>query len=208
MDITDPQIEKYLFKLSPDVPDYVLAMEEEAKRRAFPIVDRLVGQLLSVLAGLKDPSLVVEMGSGFGYSAYWFARAFHEGKRGRVVLTDRDTSNLDKAMKTFALAGLLDRAEFRHGEADEIAREYGNIDILFIDHDKARYKDSVEALLPNLAPGGMVIADNTLWHGKVLTEDDEDTLGVRAFNEFMFSQEDFNTTLLPLRDGVLVAVRK
>jgi predicted O-methyltransferase YrrM len=54
----------------------------------------------------------------------------------------------------------------------------------------------------------MIIADNTLWQGKVLTERDEDTLGILAFNEFMFSHEGFNTTLLPIRDGVLVAVRK
>ncbi len=205
MDITDPDIEKYLFSLSPEVPDYVIAMEEEAKRRGFPIVDRLVGQLLSVLTSLKKPNLVVEMGSGFGYSAYWFARVM---RKGRVVLIDRDTANLDSAMRTFDRAGLLDRVELRHGEADEIACEYGFIDILFIDHDKKRYKDSVEKLIPNLAHGAMVIADNTLWHGKVLTENDEDTRGVLAFNEFMFSRDDFETSLIPLRDGVLVAVKR
>ncbi len=151
------------------------------------------------------PSDMVEMGSGFGYSAYWFARAM---KQGKVVLTDRNADNLKSARGTFKLAGLIERAEFRQGEADDIVREYSDIDILFVDHDKASYKNSVEALIPNLAPGGMVIVDNTLWYGKVLTENDEDTKGVRALNEFMFSRDDFDTTLLPLRDGVLVAVKK
>ncbi len=205
MHITDPRIEEYLFSLSPDVPDYVLEMEEEARRREFPIVDRLVGQLLSVLVRLKDPSLVVEMGSGFGYSAWWFARAMRKGK---VVLTERSAKDLESAKGTFKRAGLLERAEFRLGEADDIAREYSEIDILFVDHDKARYKDSVEALLPNLAPGAMVIADNALWHGKVLSENDDDTKGVKALNNYMFNHKDFHTTLIPLRDGVLVAVRK
>jgi predicted O-methyltransferase YrrM len=205
MDITSPDIEKYLFSLCPHVPEYVLKMEEEARKRDFPIVDRIVGQLLSVLASLKKPELVVELGSGFGYSAYWFARAM-EG--GRIVLTDREKGNIESAKATFELAGLADMAEFHVGEAMEAAKNYREIDILFVDHDKAEYKDSVETLLPNLAPGAMIIADNTLWQGKVLTERDEDTLGILAFNEFMFSHEGFNTTLLPIRDGVLVAVRK
>lgn len=203
--ITDPRIEKYLMGLQPEDDPLLMAMEKKARAAGFPIVDRLVGRLLFVLTKLKNPRLVVELGSGFGYSAYWFARAL---SRGKVVLTDRDGGNIASARETFRKAGLEGRAAFREGEAVSIAREYENIDILFMDLDKRHYAAAVKTLLPNLAKNALVVADNSLWHGRVAEgARDRDTAGIRRFNSYMMSRKDFFTTVVPLRDGVLVSYR-
>jgi len=204
-EITNPEIEKYLFGLCPEEPVFIREMEEKAREDGFPIVDRLVGRLLFLVAKMKAPSLVVELGSGFGYSAYWFARGM---KAGKVVLTDRDPENLRKARSMMDMAGLLERAEFREGDALEIARGYSEIDILFIDMDKKRYLSALKELEPNLAPGALVIADNTLWYARVLTGEDENARAVMEFNDYMFSHPGFECSLVPLRDGVLIGMKK
>jgi len=203
--ITDPKINDYLMKLSVEEDRLVLDMEKEAKKRDFPIVDRLVGRLLYVLTKLKKPQLVVELGSGYGYSAYWFARALG---RGKIVLTDNDENNIRQAQKTFLEAGLARKAEFRAGNAIDIAMQYTKIDILFIDIDKHQYPGAVKKLLPNLNKNCLIIADNTLWYGKVTgRRRDRETQGIKEFNQYMFSNSDFFTTIVPLRDGVLLAYK-
>ncbi len=203
--ITDPSIEAYLTGLSVEADQNILEMEKIGKETNFPIVDRLVGRLLFLLTKLKQPKLIVELGSGFGYSAYWFARALENGK---VVLTDHRVANMDYARKTFQRAGFTSRAEFRTGDAIEIAREFHEIDILFIDIDKHQYVSAIRTLLPNLTKNGLVIADNALWYGRVLEKNpDRDTLGIQEFNNYMFASKDFFATIVPIRDGVLLACK-
>ncbi|MBT1074951.1 O-methyltransferase [Geobacter grbiciae] len=204
--ITDPRIEEYLMGLAPEDNPSLLAMESRAKALGFPIVDRLVGRFLYILTRLKQPRLVVELGSGFGYSAWWFARAI--SITGKVVMTDYSPTNIAYAKEKFQESGLIDRLEFRVGDALEIGREYHDIDILFIDLDKHQYREAMEAMIPHLAPHALVIADNVLWYGKVVEgEDDPETRGIRDFNDFMTGRKDFFTSILPLRDGVMVAYR-
>lgn len=204
--ITEQRINDYLMGLSRETDPLVLRMEEEGRERGFPIVDRLVGRLLYVLTALRKPRLVVEMGSGFGYSAYWFARALPKG--GKVVLTDYSEENIASARETFRKAGMEDRAEFNTGDAFDTARSYRGIDILFIDLEKRDYPRAAREMLPNLAADALLIADNSLWYGRVAdSSTDPDTLAIREFNEYMFSLEDFFTIILPLRDGVLVSYR-
>jgi predicted O-methyltransferase YrrM len=205
MTITDPHIEKYLMNLAREDDGYLLEMERIAKEKDFPIIDRLVGRLLFVLTKLKKPKLIVELGSGFGYSAYWFARAL---ERGRVVLTDYSAEHINYAKRTFRETGLSRKAEFRVGNGMEIAKEYTNIDILFIDIDKHQYLEAAQTLLPNLCRNALIIADNSLWYGRVTgRKRDRETLGIKKFNEFMCDHKDFLTVIIPLRDGVLVAYK-
>jgi caffeoyl-CoA O-methyltransferase len=206
VDITDPRIEKYLKKLAPEGDPLLLEMEDLALGRGFPIVDRLVGRLLFVITRLKKPRLVVELGSGFGYSAYWFARALPEGST--VVLTDRSEENIGRARQTFEQAGMAQKAEFRAGDALDIAREYRDIDILFIDMDKRDYPRAVKALIPHLAPHALIIADNSLWYGRMLEGvNDEETRGIEEFNRLMAGHPEFFTSIVPLRDGVLISLK-
>lgn len=204
--ITDPRIEEYLMGLAPEADPTLLAMEHRAREMPFPIVDRLVGRLLYLLTRLQQPRLVVELGSGFGYSAWWFARAI--SITGKVVMTDYSPTNIAYAREMFQESGLVDRVEFRVGDALEIGREYRDIDLLFIDLDKHQYREAAEAMIPRLAPHALVIADNALWHGRVAEgDDDPESRGIREFNDFMTSRKDFFTTILPLRDGVMVSYR-
>lgn len=193
--------------MAPGDDPFLEAMEQRAKETGVPIIDRMVGRLLYILTSLKKPRLVVELGSGFGYSSYWFARAL--GNQGKVVLTDHSERHMAYAQKIFSEAGLSGRAEFRVGDALRIGREYENIDLLFIDIDKYQYPEAISAMLPKLAGNALVIADNALWHGTVAVEDPQfkDSGAIRQFNEFMFSNGDFFTTIVPLRDGVLLAYK-
>ena len=204
--ITDPRINDYLMGLAEENDRHILEMERRAGESGFPIVGRLVGRLMSILTKLKSPELIVELGSGFGYSAYWFAKAMN---RGKIVLTDYREENMDYARKLFHDTDLTHKAEFRTGDALEIAREYKNIDILFIDIDKHQYPYAVRELMPNLNQNALIIADNTLWYGRV-TENttDKDTLGIERFNKYLFEHPDFTTVIVPLRDGVLLAYKK
>jgi caffeoyl-CoA O-methyltransferase len=201
--ITDPKINDYLMGLAEEKDEHVLEMERIAREKDFPIVERLVGRLLFILTKLKEPKLIVELGSGFGYSAYWFAKALG---RGRIVLTDHSEENMEYAKNLFRKTGLAGKAEFRTGNAVEIAREYKDIDILFIDIDKHEYPGAVRALIPNLSRNALIIADNTLWYGRVTGKmSDKETLGIKRFNKYLFEHPDFMTVLVPLRDGVLIA---
>jgi caffeoyl-CoA O-methyltransferase len=205
-EITNPKINDYLMKLSFEDDAIMREMEKIAREHGFPIVDRLVGRLIYLLTKLKDPRLVVELGSGFGYSAYWFAKAIGKGK---VIMTDYDRKNIEYAKGVFRSAGISRKAEFHVGEAIATARGYRNIDILFIDMEKHQYPGAVKRLLPNLARNALVVADNTLWHGRVVgRRRDRETIGIKRFNEYMFSHPEFFTTIVPLRDGVLIAHKK
>jgi caffeoyl-CoA O-methyltransferase len=205
--ITDPRIESYLMKLIPETDPHLAAMEEKAKETSLPIVGRMVGRLLYLLTRLKRPVLIVELGSGFGYSAYWFARALDI--RGKVVLTDYSEANIAYARRVFSETGLSGRAVFRVGDALQIGREYENIDLLFIDIDKYQYPEAIKIMLPRLADNALVIADNSLWHGRVAEEaaQDKEADGIARFNDFMFSREEFFSSIVPLRDGVLLAYK-
>ena len=205
--ITDPRIEMYMMRMAPEPDPRVAAMEDKARETGLPIVDRLVGRFLYILTRMKQPKLIVELGSGFGYSAYWFARAL--SIRSKVVLTDYSQENLAYARKIFGETGLIDRAEFRAGEALRIATEYDDIDILFIDINKEQYLEAISVMLPRLAKNALVVADNALWHGNVAEEGtkDKETEAILRFNDFMFSHEEFFTSIVPLRDGVLLAYK-
>jgi predicted O-methyltransferase YrrM len=205
INITDPKINDYLMSLSVENDRHMLAMERIAKKKNFPIVGRLVGRLLFLLTKLRNPKLIVELGSGFGYSAYWFAKALNKGK---VVLIDYREENMEYAKSLFRKAGLVRKAEFRTGDALEIAQEYKNIDILFIDADKHQYCDAVLSLIPKLNRNALIIADNTLWYGRVAEKvRDKKTSEIKKFNRYLFEHPDFVTTILPLRDGVLVSYK-
>ena len=205
INITDAKINDYLMRLSKEDDGHILAMEQLAKKKEFPIVERMVGRLLFLLTKLKAPKLIVELGSGFGYSAYWFAKALDKGK---VVLTDYREENIEYAKNLFQEAGMMRKAEFRTGEALVIAREYQDIDILFIDIEKHQYLEAVRTLIPRLNSNALIIADNSLWYGKVAEKGrDKNTREIQKFNDYLFRHPDFVTVIVPLRDGVLLAYK-
>lgn len=202
-----PAIERYLHEATPASPPVLRKLEARAAKEVFPVVGPLVGRLLALLAGAIQARTVFELGSGFGYSALWFASALPSD--GRVVLTDTSAAHLKQAQGYFEEAGETSKAEFQRGDALELVRAYpGPCDIIFIDMDKARYPAALAAALPKLRSGGLLIADNVLWSGRVAQpRPDADTAGLQEFTRALYAARELATTMLPLRDGVAVSLK-
>ena len=207
MDIVDPRIELYLQQVTPRRSDVLREMESLAERRRFPIVGPLVGRLLYVLTRLTSARQILECGSGYGYSAYWFAEAMPEG--GRVILTEGSADNCALARDFLGRAGLLEKVAIEHANALEvIERSSGPFDIIFCDIDKRDYPKVYPFLATRLRAGGLFVCDNMLWSGKVAGPDaDDDTRGVRELTRLLYADPGLFTTILPLRDGVALACR-
>ncbi|HEX9234898.1 MAG TPA: O-methyltransferase [Actinomycetota bacterium] len=214
MDITHPAVEDYIRGLLArhDEP-VLLEMEAEAKERGFPIIGRMVGVAIEILARSIGTRRVFELGSGYGYSAYWFARAVGQG--GEVHLTDGDPANEAKARDYLGRAGLWDRVEFHVGDAvTALKAAEGQFDIVYCDIDKHGYPEAWQASRDRIRPGGFYICDNTLWSGRVTGSPDAEpfrepswTDAIKAMNSAVASDQDFLATILPIRDGVMVALR-
>jgi predicted O-methyltransferase YrrM len=207
MPIVDPRIERYLEELTPARDPVVAEMETLAAGRRFPIVGPLVGRLLFQLARAIGARAVFECGSGFGYSAWWFARAVGEG--GRVVLTEGSIENCERARDYLSRAGLSGRVEIRQGDGLEIlAAAAGPFDLIFCDIDKHQYPRVHPLLGARLRRGGLFVCDNLLWSGRVAgPERDPDTEGIRELTRLLYADPDLLTTILPLRDGVGISLR-
>jgi predicted O-methyltransferase YrrM len=210
MDIVDPLIDEYLARLagSPDPVEGEMRRYAD-EREGFPIVGPVIGQLLSQLALLARARRIFEVGSGFGYSAFWFARVLEPGAA--VTLTDFDRENLDRARAWLGKAGLLDRCRFEPaGDGLEaLARAEGGLDIVFLDSAKADYPRALAVALPKLRAGGLVLADNVLWGGAVARgEADAATAGLREYIRLIFGSEGLVSTVVPLRDGLAITMKR
>jgi predicted O-methyltransferase YrrM len=149
------------------------------------------------------------VGSGFGYSAFWFARAMDSG--GTVTLTDFDRENLDRAKAWLLEAGLLDRCRFEPaGDGLEaLARAEAGLDIVFLDGEKAEYPRALAVALPKLRPGGLVLADNVLWGGAVARgESDAASAGLREYTRLVFGSEQLVSSIVPIRDGLAITMKR
>lgn len=214
MDIVDPRIEGYMAaRLARFDEPVLLEMEAEAGERRFPIVGRNVGVTLEVLARSAGAHRVVELGSGFGYSAYWFSRAV--GDEGEVHCTDGDPKNEEKALDYLRRAGLEGPIRYHVGDAvEQLAHLDAPFDIVYNDVDKEGYPDAWRAAREVVRPGGLYVCDNVLWYGRVTgaesLEDDwqrTTTEAVLEHNALIAEDDRFVSTIVPTRDGVLVAVR-
>jgi caffeoyl-CoA O-methyltransferase len=212
MEIVNPRIDEYLRDLLGGDHPVADEMEALAEERDFPIVGRAVGVTLEVLAAAIRARRVLEMGSGYGYSAYWFAQAV--GKDGQVHMTEGDAGNQERAMQYLDRAGLADRVVPHVGNALEIIDELdGDFDVIFCDIDKGDYPTAWEKSRERIRVGGLYLCDNVLWSGRVVTGEDREgtpsgwTAAVRRHNSAIATDDGYRTTLIPTRDGVMVALR-
>lgn len=208
MDIVTQPIADYLLRVTPARDAVLEKMEALARREGFPIVGPLVGRLLYQLALLIGARRIFELGSGYGYSAVWFARAM--GPEGRIICTEGAEENRRRAQRFFGEAGIGECVEFRVGDGLELIEEYpGPFDVIFCDVDKEQYPDAFEKAVPRLRKGGLFIVDNTLWMGEVLVDaTDAATAGVKELTRLLYTTPDMFTTIIPLRDGVAVSIRR
>ncbi|MYE87558.1 O-methyltransferase [Candidatus Poribacteria bacterium] len=223
LDVLHPSINEYLLNIIPERDEVLTEMEAYARENRFPIVGPLVGRVLHQLVLLTNPTRIFEMGSGFGYSAYWMAKALRQPEA-RIICTEGSPENADRAAGYLARGGILDRIDYRVGNALELIDETeGEFDIIYNDIDKDGYPEAFRKAIPRLRSGGLFITDNMLWLGRVVTYDtdadvqglDEDeqwvhktTVGVKELTRLLYSSPDVFTTILPLRDGVSVAIKR
>ncbi|MFA9429753.1 O-methyltransferase [Egicoccus sp. AB-alg2] len=211
-----PQVDDYLTGLAGiGLQDVVLdEMEARAREHGFPIVGRAVGRHLELQARAIGARRVMELGSGYGYSAYWFARAV--GEDGEVICTDGDAGNAALAEGYLRRAGVWDRVDYHVGDAlTSFAEVDGEFDVVYCDIDKDGYPDAWAAARERIRVGGLFVCDNTLWHGRVAGVPQERSSPARdavtpdivAMTRAVAEDQRYLSSLVPLRDGVLVALR-
>jgi caffeoyl-CoA O-methyltransferase len=205
--IIHPVLGRYLEKITPERDQVLAQMEESAAKTQFPIIGPLVGRVLAQLTIMSGAKRILELGSGFGYSAYWFAKAV--GKDGSVICTESDPRNRQRAMAFFRKGRILQRVDFRVGNALDIIDDLkGKFDIILIDIDKVDYPQAFRKALPRLRRRGLLIADNLLWSGRVVDKDpDPSTRGILEFTKLVYESPDLLTTIIPLRDGISVSLK-
>jgi len=206
--ITVPEVEDYLYAMLPPRDEVLAEMEIDAAKNDVAIVGPAVARVLYQLAKISGAKKVFEMGSAIGYSTIWWARAVGEG--GVVIYTDGDRKRAEKARRYFDRAGVSQRVKVRVGDALEIlSEEKEQYDIVFNDVDKTDYPRVLRLALPRLKSGGLFISDNVLWSGKVARPNpDAQTKAILEFNRLICESQDLFTTILPIRDGVSVCVKK
>jgi len=207
--ITVGAVEDYLYSLLPPRDEVLTEMETEAARCEVPIVGPAVARVLYQLALMIGAKSVFEMGSAIGCSTIWWARAV--GDKGRVIYTDGDSKNAEQARQYFERAGVSNRITVHVGDALELLSEQKQeFDIIFNDVDKEDYPRVFRIAIPKLRKGGLFVTDNVLWSGKVAQKNPPDaaTKAILEFNRLLYGSPDLFTTILPIRDGVAVALKK
>ena len=211
--ITGTEVENYLYAMLPERDSVLAEMEQQAVDRHIPIVGPVVGRIFSLLAQMINAKTVFELGSAIGYSTIWWARAVGQG--GQVYYTDGDPKKAQEARGYFDRAGVADRVTVKVGDALEILSEHKEeFDIVFCDIDKEDYPRALRMAKNNIRRGGLFVADNVLWSGRVAyaagnpevqSEPQHHTKQIVEFNQQLYQSPEFYTVILPVRDGVAVA---
>ncbi len=205
----DNRVEQYLTELAgAEHGDAVLTeMEEYAGQHGFPIVGRATGRFLELAARSVGARRVMELGSGYGYSAYWFARAV--GESGEVVCTEGDQGNAEHAQRYLSQAGVWPRIRYRVGDAlAGFAKETGDFNVVYCDVDKDGYPDCWRAARDRIRVGGLWLCDNVLWSGEVAGERLEGwAAAIDEHNRLVAADERYVGSINPIRDGVMMALR-
>ena len=203
-----PWVSPYLDGLVPQRHPELLSMEAEAKAANFPIIGPAAGHFCYTLTRLLGARSVFELGSGFGYSTAWFARAIRENGGGVVHHVVNDPELSTRAQRHLAALGLEGFVEFHVGEAVAALRTLeGPFDVIFNDIDKDGYPASLPVIAARLRPGGVLLVDNMLWHGRIADDSDQrpSTNGVRELTRLVTTDPAWTSSIVPIRDGILVA---
>ena len=209
--LTYTAAQDYIASLVPPREPEFLEMEAYAEKNDFPIIGPACGYYCYQLARMIGAKSVFELGSGYGYSTAWFAKAVHENGGGVVHHTVWDEELSASARRHLVKVGSADLVQFHVSEAVEALKNTeGTFDIIFNDIDKQAYPASLPVIKEKLRSGGLLIIDNMLWGGRIFDEKDTSlgTTGVREFTKLITNDPDWIVSLAPLRDGMIVAYKK
>jgi caffeoyl-CoA O-methyltransferase len=210
-ELLSADLKGYLDGLVPRRPEEVLAMEEYARQHGFPIIGPAAGYYCYLMARLVGANKVFELGSGYGYSTAWFCKAVRENGGGEVHHVVWDKKLSDMAKTHLSNLGYDDIVKYTVGEAvAALKRTGGEYDLIFNDIDKHDYPASLPVISDHLRKGGLMIVDNLLWSGKIFDPSDRSpaTEGVRQFTQLVTNDPSWIASIVPIRDGVLVAMKK
>jgi predicted O-methyltransferase YrrM len=168
----------------------------------------LQGKTLELLVKMLNPKTILEIGTYTGYSGICLARGL--GKNGKLITLDINDELETMVRGFFDKSGLSSKIDYRLGNAlDIIPTIEGNFDMVFIDADKANYIKYYELVVERVNPGGIILADNVLWSGKILVEEgkkiDKDTQAILDYNLMVQNDPRVENVLLPIRDGLMLA---
>jgi predicted O-methyltransferase YrrM len=209
-DLIAKQVQRYLDELVPPRAPELIAMEAYAREKDFPIIGPACGHLCYQLARTIGARRVFEMGSGYGYSTAFFARAVQEQGGGDVHHVVWDEKLSARARGHLTALGYEAIVRYHVAEATAALRQTeGPFDLIFNDIDKRGYPASLPIIEEKLRPGGVLIIDNMLWSGRIFDPGDTspDTEGVREFTRRITASERWLTSLVPIRDGMIVALK-
>ena len=201
-------VDDYLYSMLPKRDAVLVEMEAYATEHDIPIVGPAVARVLQQLAMMINARTVCELGSAIGYSTIWWAQAV--GDKGRVIYTDGDRKNAERARDYFGRVGVSDRIVIHTGDALEfLSEQKQEFDVIFNDVDKEDYPRVLRLVAPRLRKGGLFITDNVLWSGRVAHKNptDGNTKAILEFNRKLYEAKEFYTTMLPIRDGLAVAMK-
>jgi len=205
------KVQEYLTSLVPPREPEMQEMEEYAAQNNFPIIGPACGYYCYQLARIIQAKSVFELGSGYGYSTAWFAKAVKENGGGVVHHTVWNDDLSKMAIDHLSKMGYRSMVEFHNAEAVETLRQTdGPFDIIFNDIDKEGYPDSLPVIKEKLRSGGILIIDNILWSGRVYDAENEEnsTKAIRRFTHALTTDPDWIVSLTPIRDGMIVAYKK
>ena len=208
MNLVDPKVDAYAdAHTTPSGELFERLAAETREKTELPqmMVGEVEGRFLEFLVRLRGAMRVLELGTFTGYSSLSMARGLPEG--GRVITCDVNDETTAIARRYAEEAGLADRIEYRLGPGvEQIEQIDGPFDLVFIDADKPNYRNYYEAVLPKLADGGLIVADNALRDGRVLDEAGDEPM--KAFNDHVLNDPRVECTLLTVRDGMLLVMMR
>lgn len=175
------------------------------------ISGQLQGKMLELFVKMQNPKTILEIGTYTGYSGICMARGL--GTDGKLITLDINDELETMVRGFFEESGLADQIDYRLGNAlDIIPTLFGPFDMVFIDADKSNYANYYDLVIDKMNPGGIILADNVLWSGKILVEKgqkiDKDTQAILDFNAMVQNDLRVENALLPIRDGVMIARKK
>ena len=209
--LTYTNVQDYITSLVPPREAELLEMEAFAEKHDFPIIGPACGYYCYQLARMISATSVFELGSGYGYSTAWFAKAIKENGGGIVHHTVWEEELSERARGHLVKLGSADLVQFHVSEAVEALKQTQDpFDIIFNDIDKQAYPASLPFIKEKLRSGGLLIIDNMLWHGRIFDKKDiaPTTIGVQEFTKQITNDPDWIVSLAPMRDGMIVAYKK
>ena len=209
----DNKTDSYLLQHSEPEPDYLYRLWRATNVHTLHgrmASGHLQGRLLKMLVQMIRPKNILEVGTFSGYSAICMAEGLDDD--GRVYTFEIDDEMEDFARKWIDGSAVAHRIDFRIGDANVLAPRLGiTFDMAFLDGNKRTYVETYETLLPLVRHGGFLLADNTLWDGHVTDpayDHDQQTLGIRRFNDHVTGDPRVEVIMLPLRDGLSIIRKK